>query len=35
MWRVWVRTKGGGCRGPWWGNRRVRDHWEDLGVDGG
>jgi len=19
--------------GPWWGNRRERDHWRDLGVD--
>jgi hypothetical protein len=23
-----------GCIGSWWGNRRERDHWEDLGVDG-
>jgi len=30
MWRVWVRR--GGYIG--WGNRRERDHWEDLGVDG-
>jgi len=22
-----------GCIGPWWGNRRKRDHWGDLGVD--
>jgi len=22
-----------GCIGSWWGNRRERDHWEDLGVD--
>jgi hypothetical protein len=20
--------------GSWWGNRRERDHWEDLGVGG-
>jgi len=30
MWRVWVRR--GGCIGSWWGNRRGRDHWEDLGM---
>jgi len=23
-----------GCIGSWWGNRRERDHWEDLGLDG-
>ena len=23
-----------GCIGSQWGNRRVRDHWGDLGVDG-
>ena len=23
-----------GCIGPRWGNRRERDHWGDLGVDG-
>ena len=23
-----------GCIGSWWGNRRVGDHWGDLGVDG-
>jgi len=23
-----------GCIGSWWGNRKVRDQWGDLGVDG-
>jgi len=32
MWRVWVRREW--CIGSWCGNRRERDHWGDLGVDG-
>ena len=32
MWHVWVRR--GGRIGSWWGNRRERDHWADIGVDG-
>jgi len=32
MWRVWVRR--GVCIGSWWGNRRERDHWGELGVEG-
>jgi hypothetical protein len=32
MWRVWVRRRE--CVGSWWGNRRERDHWGDLRVDG-
>ena len=32
VWRVWVRI--GACIGSWWGNRRERGHWGDLGVDG-
>jgi len=31
MWIVWVRRGG---IGSWWGNRRDRNHWRDLGVDG-
>jgi len=23
-----------GCIGSWWGNRRERGYWGDLGVDG-
>jgi hypothetical protein len=23
-----------GCIGSWWGNRRERDHWRDLGIGG-
>jgi len=32
MWRGWVRR--GGVYRVLWGNRRERDHWGDLGVDG-
>jgi len=32
MWLVWVRREG--CIGSWWGNRRERDHWGGLGIDG-
>ena len=27
-------TEERGCIGSWWGNRRERDQWGDLGVDG-
>jgi len=32
MWCVWARR--GGCIGSWWGNRREKAHWGNLGVDG-
>jgi len=31
---VYVWGRRGGCIRSWWGNRRERDHWGDLGVDG-
>jgi len=36
---IWARpvahmSEERGCIGSCWGNRRVRDHWGDLGVDG-
>ena len=32
MWRVWMRR--GARKWSGRGNRRERDHWGDLGVDG-
>jgi len=32
MWRIWVRRRG--FIGSWWGNRRERGSWGDLGIDG-
>ena len=32
VYAIWVRR--GVCIGSLWGNRRERDHWGDLGVDG-
>jgi len=29
-----IEVRKGGCIGSWWGNRREREHWGDLGVDG-
>jgi hypothetical protein len=31
---VYVLVRRRECVGSWWGNRRERDHWGDLGVDG-
>jgi hypothetical protein len=33
-WACGVYGGRGGCIGSWRGNRRERDHWGDLGVDG-
>jgi len=32
MWRVWFRRER--CIGSCWGNRRERDHWGDVGING-
>ena len=33
-WHVAHMGEERGCTESWWGNRRERDHWGDLGVDG-
>jgi len=33
-WAGHVARMGEGCIGSWWRNRRERDHWRYLGVDG-
>jgi hypothetical protein len=31
---AYALRRGVGCIGSWWGNRRERDHWGDLGIGG-
>jgi len=33
-WHVACMGEERGWLGSWWENRRERDHWGDLGVDG-